>query len=239
MHVNNASSLRPNPVSLLPAAQLRRRSAKAVKRNWTGPLAVAERERREQERRRTPFRLATLHIDGGKEPCVLENISAGGLQAWVYRKLGSGLNVLVELSDGEWIPAMIAWCRDWTVGVEFFSAIDVDAVLCSPPADIDAKDVRLPRLEVSCPARLQIGLRAYAVRLCDISEGGAKVKLRTPMKKLSSATLTLPDLPPVLGYIRWVDGLTLGLGFDDPLPHEVLARWAESRHLSGIPVSFG
>jgi hypothetical protein len=135
----------------------------------------------------------------------------------------------VELKPGCPVPARIAWSRDWQIGVEFLSDIDVDEVLGGAGVNDNGRNVRMPRLEIVCPGRLQIGSRAYPVRLCDISEGGAKVEMRTTMKKLSSATLNLPDLPPSSGYVRWVDGLRLGLGFDEPLPHDVLARWAEAR----------
>jgi hypothetical protein len=63
--------------------------------------------------------------------------------------------------------------------------------------------------------------------------------MRTAMKKLSSATLILPDLPPCLGYVRWVKGLALGLGFDQPLPHDVLARWVGSRRTKAAPLVVG
>jgi hypothetical protein len=104
-------------------------------------------------------------------------------------------------------------------------------------ADDSGPDFRLPRLQVSCPGRLQIGSRAYPVRLCDISEGGAKVEMRTPMKKLSATTLRLPDLPPVPGFVRWVNDTRLGIGFEEPLPHNVLARWAESRAVRLAPAT--
>jgi hypothetical protein len=160
---------------------------------------------------------------------VLRNLSAGGFQAQVYRKLEVGLKLCVEIRQGERIPARVVWCRDWTIGVEFLRAIDCHEALCNPLTSVFGDGFRLPRLEVSCPGRLKIGSRAYPVRLCDISEGGAKVQMRTPMQKLSAAVLSLPDLPPAPGYVRWVDDLRIGIGFNEPLPHDVLARWAASR----------
>jgi hypothetical protein len=119
--------------------------------------------------------------------------------------------------------------------VEFLQIVDIDEALGACRANGFGGAVRLPRLEVTCPGRLQVGARAYPVRLCDISEAGAKVEMRAALKKLSSATLTLPDLPPFPAYVRWVDGLRLGMGFHEPLPHDVLARWAESRRSKAAP----
>jgi hypothetical protein len=208
-------------------------------RNWSRPLAEAEQERRRQQRQITPLRVTTLHTTGGQELCVVRNISGGGLQARVYRRLDPGAAVSIELGAEHPVPARVLWFRDWQIGAEFLQPVDVDEALSACPRNDNGRNVRLPRLEVRCPARLQIGARAYAVRLCDISEGGAKVEMRTAIKKLSSVTLSLPDLPPAAGYVRWVEGLRVGIGFEEPLPHEVLARWVESRHGVAHPNSEG
>ena len=201
-----------------------------VMRNWSRLLAAAEQERREQQRQMTQLRVALLHTEAGQELCVVRNISAGGLQGRVYSRLDPGTTLSVEIGGGEAVPARIVWFRDWHIGVEFLRSVNVDEALSAWPTNDNGRNVRLPRLQVTCPARLQIGPRAYAVRLCDISEGGAKVEMRTAMKKLKAVTLTLPDLPPCAGYVRWVEGLRLGIGFDEPLPHDILARWAEARN---------
>jgi hypothetical protein len=146
-----------------------------------------------------------------------------------------GSTLEVEIRPGERIPAKVVWSRDWHVGVEFLRLFDLDEALQYDTTEDIALDFRLPRLEVSCPGRLQIGSRAYPVRLCNISEGGAKVEMRSPMKKLSAAVLSLPDLPPAPGYVRWVDDKRLGIGFDEPLPHRVLAGWAASRTARPAP----
>lgn len=190
-----------------------------------------------QQRHATPLRTVLLHWDGERELCLVKNISAGGLQGQVYRRLERGSKLDVEIRSGERIPAKIVWSEDWNIGVQFLRALDLDAALKSHDTNDTGSKFRLPRLEVSCPGRLQIGSRTYPVRLCDISEGGAKVQMRTPMRKLSAAILRLPDLPPALGYVRWVDDLRLGMGFDEPLPHHVLARWAEPRRTSLAPTS--
>jgi hypothetical protein len=206
-----------------------------VARDWSRLLAAAEQERREQQRHATPLRVALLRTDAGQELCVVRNLSRGGLQGRVYCRFEPGARLSVELNPGDPIAATIVWCRDWHIGVEFLRAIDVDAALGGSRTADHGRNIRMPRLEVTCPGRLQIGARAYPIRLCDISEGGAKVQMRTAMKKLSAATLTLPDLPPSSGYVRWVDGLRLGLGFHEPLPHDVLARWAETRRAKTAP----
>ena len=219
-----------------PAAHPRRGRSSPVMRDWSRLLAEAEQERRGQQRHKSSLRVVLLHTNGGQELCAVRNISSGGLQGRVYTRRERGEMLSVELKPGCAVPARIAWVRDWQIGVEFLCAIDVDDLLGIWSNDDSGEKVRLPRLEVRCPARLQIGPRSYAVRLCDIAEGGAKIEMRTAMKKLRSVTLTLPDLPPCRGYVRWADGLRLGIGFEEPLPHDVIARWAESRRGKADPV---
>jgi hypothetical protein len=198
-----------------------------VRRDWTGLLAAAEQERRQQKRHETAPIVGRLYTEAGQEVCLVKNISGGGLMARVYSTLKAGTRVWVELGNPQPVEGRIAWSRDSLVGIELVSADAYElATRCTSETE---KVTRAPRLEVSCAGRLQIGLRGYAVRLCDISEGGAKIQMRTPLKKLSAATLTLPDLPPARGYVRWVEDLRLGIGFDELLPFELLARWVNAR----------
>ena len=65
--------------------------------------------------------------------------------------------------------------------------------------------------------------------LVDISQGGAKVQLRRPLQADAEAILTLPDLGWLESSVRWSDGCTIGLAFNERLPFEVLVRWIQER----------
>jgi hypothetical protein len=65
--------------------------------------------------------------------------------------------------------------------------------------------------------------------LCDISQGGAKVRLQTRPCGMGEAVLTLPDLPPLQGVVRWVDESVIGVSFNERMPFEVLAHWLQER----------
>jgi hypothetical protein len=45
--------------------------------------------------------------------------------------------------------------------------------------------------------------------------------------------LVLPDLPPVLGVVRWAGGSEIGVSFNECVKFEQLARWIHDRR-SGI-----
>jgi hypothetical protein len=67
------------------------------------------------------------------------------------------------------------------------------------------------------------------VRLQDISQAGARLEIEEPKVSGGEVTLSLPDLPPVAGVIRWAGGTQLGVSFNECIAFERLARWIEAR----------
>jgi PilZ domain-containing protein len=74
-----------------------------------------------------------------------------------------------------------------------------------------------------------IGTRHYAGYLHNISQGGAKLRTITPIRKLGSVLLRLPDLPPLRCTLRWTDAYNAGVAFELAISHADLAEWAKSR----------
>jgi hypothetical protein len=88
---------------------------------------------------------------------------------------------------------------------------------------------QFPRFEVECRARIRIGKRQYAGYLHNISQGGAKLRTITPIHRVGSVVLTLPDLPPLRCNLRWKDSYNAGVMFGTLLSEEELSRWTKSR----------
>src|SRR5690348_3213496 len=85
-------------------------------------------DRRALSRHSLVRRSGILHIGADQEPCVIVNISAGGLMARTYREQLAGEAVRIELAPGETIAGEVLWAQDWTVGIAFDGLIDVEAV---------------------------------------------------------------------------------------------------------------
>lgn len=194
-------------------------------------------ERRLQQRQVALLRVALLHVGGSKELCVVRNISSSGLSARIYRKLVGGEHVQIEFRSGELLSGAVVWERDWEVGIVFPALIDVEAVLASRWVTESSRGRSLPRIEISCRGRLKMGSRSYSAELQDISQGGARVVTQTPLISKGDAVLTLPDLPPVAGVVRWVGGIAVGISFNECIPFDRLARWIQERRAdSSVPV---
>lgn len=99
----------------------------------------------------------------------------------------------------------------------------------SPPTSATTDSRRFARLNVRCRARIRIGKREYAGAIENISSGGAKIVTLTPIRGSGPVYLMLPDLPPLLGRIRWLEPYGGGVCFELALTDAQLAEWANSR----------
>jgi hypothetical protein len=88
---------------------------------------------------------------------------------------------------------------------------------------------RHSRYAVQCRARIVIGTRHYAGYIHNISEGGAKLRTVSSIRKLGKVMLSLPDLPPLKCQLSWTDGYHAGVRFERRLTKADLASWVESR----------
>ncbi len=82
-----------------------------------------------------------------------------------------------------------------------------------------------PRVRVSLAARLDTVTGTQAVRLNNLSRGGASICTDAPLKRGSNVILRWRDLE-VFGTVTWVEGARCGLKFDEPLSDDqvLLAR---------------
>lgn len=88
---------------------------------------------------------------------------------------------------------------------------------------------RYPRYAVQCRARIVIGKRQYAGYIQDVSEGGARLRTVTSIRKLGKVVLRLPDLPPLRCQLSWTDAYHAGVIFERKLTKAELRRWVETR----------
>lgn len=195
-------------------------------------------DRRRGPRELTLMRVGLIHTSEGKAFCLVKNLSADGLMARVYRSFRPGEEAPVELTTGHVLLGEIVWARGGDIGVRFRLSVDVDNVLSSRWGPDSEKRLRLPRLDLSCPAAARYGGRSVPVQLRNISQRGAKIVGRGPIPDFSEIMLSLPDLGCIHGTVRWSTGGEAGVFFNESLPFEVLARWVDGRRqLEGRPRS--
>ncbi len=181
-------------------------------------------DRREGERHLTLFRVGSITIDGRRELCLIKNISAGGMMIRAYCPIPKGTALSIELKSGQPATGRASWVNDHNIGVTFDEAIDVLEILS---ASADGPRPRMPRIEVDCIACVRDGANIYRLPVCDISQGGLKVKGDPPLERGCDLSVSLPGLEPQPAALRWRQDGHLGISFNRLIPLGQLVSWLQ------------
>ena len=187
---------------------------------------AADSDRRDGERHMTLYRVGSILVENRRELCLIKNISAGGMMIRLYCPIGEGTPVTVELKSGQPVSGRISWTREHNAGIAFDRPVDVIDILSSA---MDAPRPRMPRIEAHCHATLRDGANMLRVRVCDISQGGAKIESDTILPQGADVILTLPGLEPQPGMACWVAGGFIGITFNHLLPLGELVGWLQEQ----------
>jgi hypothetical protein len=154
---------------------------------------------------------------GHRELCLIKNISPGGVQIQVRRKLQKGEQVFVGLQDFAWSIGEVMWVQGRSAGVSFADEIDVAEAL-SPRLPCADWVPRPPRLQVDLPVMVRAGSQTYFGASCNISQRGAKLLLEAPALPLSDVMVTIDGLAPRPATIRWQQDGKCGARFNSLIP---------------------
>lgn len=182
-------------------------------------------ERRRDSRHLTILRVGALIGPGGRELCLIRNISAGGLMAHVYSNHVPGEPVEVEFRANERTAGTILWANESNVGVKFDSNIDLEAMLAHQSSLDTGWRQRMPRVEVDRLATVRVGARLYGVNTCDISQGGVKVETDDSLPEGGEAVIAMEKFRPITGVIRWSREGFSGISFNQVIPFHELMEW--------------
>lgn len=187
---------------------------------------TAPTERRDGERHLTLYRVGSIMVDERRELCLIKNISAGGMRIRVYSSLPVGRQLSIELKSGHPVSGRVSWVNQDNVGVTFDERIDVIEILS---ASMEGPRPRMPRIEVTCRASVREGASVYRMQACDISQGGIKLATTTVLPRGADVVITLPDLTPQAGVLRWIEDGYCGITFNRLLPLPSLVGWLQEQ----------
>ena len=182
--------------------------------------------RRDGERHTTLYRVGSIIVDDRRELCLIKNISGGGMMIRAYCTLAEGTSLSIELKSGHPIRGTVSWIRDQTTGIIFEQPIEVIDILS---ASMDGPRPRMPRIEVGGFATLREGANSLRVEVCDISQGGLKIKCETALPVGSDVVVSLPGLTCQPGVTRWRDHGYTGITFNRLLPLSELVCWLQDQ----------
>jgi hypothetical protein len=186
---------------------------------------------------------ATVITPAGSHKVLVRDISREGAQIYADKSISAGNDACLRRGP-IFVAARIAWCRNGIAGLQFYRELTTGARCCvslgrprrrrwrmsTEAHKVPAPDRReSPRLNLRCRARIRVGKREYAGYVEDISNGGARIRTLTPIQGIGPVCLIIPDLPPIRGYIRWMEPQSGGVCFSMSVSGSVLAEWARSR----------
>jgi len=164
-----------------------------------------------------------------REVCLIRKIGAGGAVLHADLPIEEGRRLELELETGEHLAGTIAWRRGSEVGLKFDEAIDVLPILARNLVSQPGERRRMPRVEVSCPGRLEAGSRTVLVTIRDIAQGGAKIEAPLALQPEDQVVLTPDGMRSIASVVRWSSGTVAGLAFDPELEWQELMPWLSRR----------
>lgn len=189
--------------------------------------AMSDDERRDGNRHMTVMRVARLvnHSTGVEGLGVVRNISSGGMMVDAGIPTAVGEQIAVSMLDDRPILGEIVWQDAGSIGLKFADKMEVSELLSKPAFDPVGRRIRLPRLAVDGPVEIRTPATRWQVRLCDISQRGAKFSTELRLHRDETVLLTIANCRPVRGTVRWHKDGFAGVEFHRMLGVDELAQW--------------
>ena len=185
-------------------------------------------ERRSSERHLSLLRVGAISIGTRRELCLIRNISAGGMMVRAYSDLEPGERLSIELKQGDPVTGMVQWVEDGLTGIAFDSPVDIVTLLS--PLSPSAPRPRMPRVEIQCTASVRLDADLYRAKVMNISQGGLCIEPMAGLAPNSDVVVTLPEMAPIAGVVKWRDDAGCGIGFNRVLSLPDLVRWLQDQN---------
>lgn len=187
-------------------------------------------DRREAERTATVFTIGRMVADGRDLPCMVRDISAGGMRVRLATPPPVGAAVMIEMRGLDVRPARVRWTAGRDAGVSFDTPCDLAAVF-EARLRRTGQVARQPRFRVQLPVLLKVDDRSVSALVEDISVSGARFAPGAPLKVEESVLVALKlghgaDL--IAATVRWVKEGACGVRFDRPMGSLALAMALEA-----------
>ena len=87
----------------------------------------------------------------------------------------------------------------------------------------------MPRIEVGCTAWVREGANVRRTRALNISQGGLCVESPTALTVGAQVIVTMIDISPIPGLVKWSDGDRFGIAFHRVLALPDLVSWLQQQ----------
>jgi hypothetical protein len=164
-----------------------------------------------------------------RSACWIRKLGAGGAVVACDEAIKVGERLELELLNGQHLAGRVAWHEGGEIGLSFDTQIDVFALIAQDIVSQPGERRRMPRVEIACPALLDVDGRTEFVSIRDVSQGGVKIDMPFPLRPEQKVTVTLDGLRPVAGVVRWSAERRAGIAFLPELSWQELMLWLKAR----------
>jgi PilZ domain len=192
----------------------------------TRPAALLARaidstiDQREAPRYTLLIRAAKLRCPQGEFLCVVRDASSTGVNIRLFHPLPEQDRLMLELQNGDMHELELVWQDGDRAGLRFTTEADISRIVECPSRF--AK--RAIRINLATQGTLSSLAATEPVTIHDISQQGAKLTSGVRFAIDQRVRLSASGLPEVNAKIRWRDGTSYGLVFEDTLQFGDLAR---------------
>lgn len=213
-HAGSEAARRPQPASGAVRDVLERADAYPT---WDG-----DPDRRHAPRFALLIRAAKLTCPGAEFLCVVRDASETGISVRLFHALPAGVELTLEMPNGDRYPLLRVWEEDDSAGFRFRDAVELDRII-EGPSRFPKRPVRV-RVEVPC--FLRVGTRRVAATIENLSQQGAQIRTDEFLSLAQRIRLEVEGLSEITAKVCWRQDGSYGLSFEDTFQFAELAGLA-------------
>lgn len=179
---------------------------------------------RAAERFTLMLRVAKLVSSHGEFPCVIRDVSATGVRLRLFHPLPAERHLALFLGNGDCYFIENVWDdaggSGHEAGFRFSAPVDVRTFI----TEASKHPKRQVRLGLTLPATLSIREFSTPVTIRDISQQGARIDSERVLMQGQHVRLKGHGLSEIFASVRWKDGISHGLVFQQSFRLDELAR---------------
>jgi PilZ domain len=166
------------------------------------------------------LRTAKVVCQSGEYLCLVRDVSATGAGLRFFHAVPPEPRIFLELANGQIHPIERVWAREAEAGYRFASPIDVPEFI----TEHSDHPHRAIRLRLDRTALVTVEGHDCQATLHDISRTGARIEAGQCWPLQAFVRLELAGFPIRYGHVRWREGTSHGIVFQNALPLGDLAQ---------------
>lgn len=196
----------------------------------TPPACQSSEDRRGSDRAATVFTIGKLDADGAERPCMVRDISQGGMRIQMTTPPAIGTQVVVEMRGLDPRTATVRWVNGRDAGLAFDDDCDLTEIFDARVRK-EGRIARQPRFAIEHSVELVVDKVAARAKVADISIGGARLIVADTSRLKAGALVALKlglTFDTIAAEVAWVDEGACGLRFLKPISSIALALALEA-----------